>query len=69
IWYQSLRGRLASAPAFSPNEKAIAFIYQPEQGSRQYHLLVLNPQFKPLEHLIEAQEGFRVLAWLPHHLN
>jgi hypothetical protein len=69
IWYQSLRGRLASAPVFSPNAEAIAFVYQSDQGSRQYHLLVLNPQFKPLEHLIEAQEGLRVLAWLPQQIN
>jgi hypothetical protein len=67
IWYQSLRGRLTSPPVFSPNEKAIALVTQPAENSSQYHLLVLNPQFKPLEHLIDVQKGFRVLAWLPHY--
>ncbi|MBE7554765.1 MAG: hypothetical protein HS126_27250 [Anaerolineales bacterium] len=67
IWYQSLAGQLTSPPVFSPHEKAIALVTQPAGSSTQYHLLVLNPQFKPLEHLIEAQQGFRVLAWLPHY--
>lgn len=68
IWYESLRGQLTSSPVFSPNEEAIALVTQPAGNSTQYHLLVLNPQFKPLEVVIEAQQGFRVLTWLPHNL-
>lgn len=68
IWYQALAGQLTSPPVFSPHEKAIALVTQPAENSSQYHLLILNPQFKPLEHLIDAREGFRVLAWLPYNL-
>jgi hypothetical protein len=68
IWYESLAGQLTSTPVFSPNEEAVALVTQPAGSSARYHLLILNPRFKPLEHVIEAQEGFRVLAWLPHAL-
>jgi hypothetical protein len=67
-WYQSLRGQLTSAPAFSPQGEALALAYHDPETPLRYHLLVINPQFKPLEHIIDAQEGFRVLAWLPHQL-
>jgi len=65
-WYQGLWGQLTSAPVFSPNEEAVAFVYRQDTSPAQYHLLVLNPEFKPLEHIIAAQEGVRLLGWLPH---
>jgi hypothetical protein len=65
VWSTSLHGQLTSAPMFSPNEEAVAFVVHQEEASSQYHLLMINPQFKPLEQIIEARQGLRVLAWLP----
>jgi hypothetical protein len=67
IWATGLEGRLASAPVFAPDKTAIAFVTR-QENSRQYYLWVLNPEFKPLEYVIEAQEGLQVLAWLPPSL-
>ena len=66
IWYKSLQGKLRSVPVFSPNEEAVAFVDSQGQGFSEYRLLVINPRLQPIEHIIETEGGFRVLAWLPN---
>ncbi len=66
IWYKSLQGKLRSLPVFSPNEEAVAFVDDQGQGFSQYRLVVINPRLQPLEHIIQTDTGFRVLAWLPN---
>ncbi len=66
IWYRGLNGKLRSAPVFSPNEEAVAFVDSQGQGYSNYRLLVINPRLQPVEHIIETDNGFRVLAWLPN---
>jgi len=66
IWYKLLTGKLRSVPVFSPNEEAVAFVDDQGQGYSEYRLLVINPRLQPVEHIIEANSGFRVLAWLPN---
>ena len=65
IWYKSLRGKLRSAPVFSPNEEAVAFVDNQGQGFSEYRLLVINPRLQPVEHIIKTEDGFQILAWLP----
>ncbi len=69
VWSSSLQGQLVSPPVFSPHGGAVALAVQPESNSSEYRLLVINPQLKPIEHHLNAQKGFRVLAWLPHQPN
>jgi hypothetical protein len=66
IWYKGLSGKLRSAPIFSPNEEAVAFVDSEGQGFSNYRLLVINPRLQPVEHIIQTETGFRVLAWLPN---
>jgi hypothetical protein len=65
IWYKSVRGKLRSVPIFSPNEEAVAFVDNQGQGYSEYRLVVVNPKLQPVEHIIETETGFRLLAWLP----
>lgn len=66
IWYKSVRGKLRSIPVFSPNEEAIAFVDNQGQGFSEYRLVVVNPRLQPVEHIIQTQDNFRLLAWLPN---
>lgn len=66
IWYKSLNGKLRSVPVFSPNEEAVAFVDNQGQGFSEYRLMVVNPRLQPIEHIIETDGGFRILAWLPN---
>jgi hypothetical protein len=66
IWYKSVQGKLRSAPVFSPNEEAVAFVDNQGQGYSEYRLVIVNPRLQPVEHIIDTQTGFRVLAWLPN---
>jgi hypothetical protein len=65
VWYKTVRGKLRSAPIFSPNEAAVAFVDNQGQGYSEYRLVIVNPKLKPIEHIIETDFGFRLLAWLP----
>jgi hypothetical protein len=65
IWYKPVRGKLRSAPIFSPNEEAVAFVDNQGQGYSEYRLVVVNPKLQLVEHIIETDTGFRLLAWLP----
>ncbi|MDM8530302.1 hypothetical protein QUF63_03960 [Anaerolineales bacterium HSG25] len=65
IWDKSLRGKIRSMPVFSPNREAVAFVDNQGQGVSEYRLKVVNPRLQPVEHVIETETGFRVLAWLP----
>lgn len=65
IWYKSVGGKLRSAPVFSPNEEAVAFVDNQGQGLSEYRLVVINPKLQPVEHIIETKTGFQLLAWLP----
>lgn len=65
IWYRPVEGKLRSAPIFSPNEEAVAFVDNQGQGYSEYRLVVVNPKLQPVEHIIETESGFRLLAWLP----
>lgn len=66
IWYQSINGNLRSIPVFSPNEEAVAFVDDQGQGFSEYRLIIVNPKLQPVEHIIETDSGFKVLAWLPN---
>lgn len=66
IWYKGLTGKLRSVPVFSPNEEAVAFVDSQGQGFSNYRLLVVNPRLQPVEHIIDTNNGFTVLAWLPN---
>lgn len=66
IWYKAVAGKLRSVPVFSPNEEAVAFIDNQGQGRSEYRLVVVNPKLQPVEHIIDTEHGFRVLAWLPN---
>lgn len=68
LWYAGLQAQLTSAPVFSPYGRAVALVDQAQAGSPEYRLLVIDPRLQPLEHLITAQRGFHVLAWLPQRL-
>ena len=65
VWYKTVRGKLRSAPIFSPNEAAVAFIDNQGQGYSEYRLVIVNPKLKPIEHIVETETGIRLLAWLP----
>jgi len=65
IWYKPVRGKLRSEPVFSPNEEAVAFVDNQGQGYSEYRLVVVDPKLQPVEHIIETDTGFRLLAWLP----
>ena len=65
IWYKPVQGKLRSVPVFSPNEEAVAFVDNQGQGFSEYRLVVVNPRLQPVEHIIETNSGFRLLAWLP----
>jgi hypothetical protein len=65
IWYKPLPGKLRSIPVFSSNEDAVAFVDDQGQGLSDYRLLVINPKLEPIDHVIQAEKGFKVLAWLP----
>jgi len=65
IWDKSLRGKIRSMPVFSPNKEAVAFVDNQGQGASEYRLKVINPRLQPVDHVIETETGFRVLAWLP----
>ncbi len=65
IWYKPVRGKLRSAPIFSPNEEAVAFVDNQGQGFSEYRLVVINPRLQPIEHIVETETEFRILAWLP----
>lgn len=64
IWAKNLDGQLTGVSVFAPAKTAVAFVTH-QANSTSYHLHVLNPEFKPLTHVIEASEGVRLLAWLP----
>jgi len=64
IWYKSVHGKLRSAPILSPNEAAVAFVDNQGQGFSEYRLVVINPKLQPVEHILETQTGFQILAWL-----
>ncbi len=67
IWYKPVYGdKLRSVPVFSPNEEAVAFVDNQGQGFSEYRLVVVNPRLQPVEHIIETESGFKVLAWLPN---
>jgi hypothetical protein len=66
IWYKSVRGKLRSIPIFSPNEESVAFVDNQGQGFSEYRLVVVNPRLQPVEHIIQTQNSFRLLAWLPN---
>ena len=66
IWYERLMGKFRSLPVFSPNGEGIAFVDNQGQGFSDYRLVVVNPGFKPVEHIVETEEGFKILAWLPN---
>jgi hypothetical protein len=66
IWYKGVGEKLRSLPVFSPNEEAVAFMDDLGQGQSNYRLLVINPRQEPLEHIIDTETGFRILAWLPN---
>jgi hypothetical protein len=65
IWYKGVGDKLRSLPVFSPNEDAVALVDNQGQGHSDYRLLVINPRQEPVEHVIETETGFRILAWLP----
>lgn len=65
IWYKAVNGKLRSVPIFSPNEEAVAFVDNQGQGYSEYRLVIVNPKLQPIEHIIETDSGFRLLAWLP----
>ena len=65
IWYKPVQGKLRSAPIFSPNEEAVAFVDSQGQGFSEYRLVIVNPKLQPVEHVIETKTGIRLLAWLP----
>jgi Tol biopolymer transport system component len=65
IWHKPLAGKLRSAPVFSPNEEAVAFVDNQGRGYSEYRLLVINPRLQPVEHIVQTKTGFKVLAWLP----
>ncbi len=65
VWYKSVRGKLRSVPVFSPSGEAVAFVDNQGQGFSEYRLVVVNPKLQPIEHIIETDSGFRILAWLP----
>ena len=66
IWYKPVIGKLRSIPVFSPNEEAVAFVDNEGQGFSEYRLVVVNPRLQPVEEIIETNDGFRILAWLPN---
>ncbi|HRX01484.1 MAG TPA: hypothetical protein P5280_18470, partial [Cyclobacteriaceae bacterium] len=66
IWYRSINGKLRSIPVFSPNEEAVAFVDDEGRGFSEYRLVIVNPKLQPVEHIIETDSGFKVLAWLPN---
>ena len=66
IWYKPIAGKLRTAPVFSPNEEAVAFVDDQGQGFSEYRLVVVNPKLQPVERIIETDSGFRILAWLPN---
>lgn|GEM_PF-2564455 len=66
IWYKPVTGKLRSVPVFSPNEEAVAFVDNQGQGFSEYRLVVVNPRLQPIEEIIQTNEGFRILAWLPN---
>ncbi|MCB0190507.1 MAG: hypothetical protein KDJ65_01040 [Anaerolineae bacterium] len=66
IWYRSINGKLRSIPVFSPNEEAVAFVDDQGQGYSEYRLVIANPKLQPVEHIIETDSGFKILAWLPN---
>jgi Tol biopolymer transport system component len=65
IWYKPVSGKLRSVPIFSPNEEAVAFVDNQGQGFSEYRLVIVNPKLQPVEHIIDTQQSFLVLAWLP----
>ena len=66
IWYKEVGDKLRSIPEFSPDGEAVAFVDNRGQGHSDYRLLVINPRLDPVEHVIETETGFKVLAWLPN---
>jgi hypothetical protein len=34
-------------------------------GFSEYRLVIVNPKLQPVEHIIDTQQSFLVLAWLP----
>ncbi len=66
IWYEPLTGKFRSLPVFSPNGDGVAFVDNQGQGFSDYRLVVVNPGYKPVEHIVETEDGFRILAWLPN---
>lgn len=66
IWYKAMRGKLRSLPVFSPDKEAVVFVDNQGQGHSEYRLVIVNPRLEPIEHIIETDSGFRVLAWLPN---
>ena len=66
IWYKEVGDKLRSVPEFAPNETAVAFVDNQGQGHSDYRLLVINPRLDPVEHVIETETGFKILAWLPN---
>lgn len=66
IWYRNVTGKLKSKPVFSPNEEAVAFVDNQGQGHSEYRLVVVNPRLQPVEHIIQTEQGFKLLAWLPN---
>lgn len=66
IWYKPVPGKLKSLPVFSPNEEAVAFVDDQGHGHSGYRLVVVNPRLQPVEHIIETDSGFKILAWLPN---
>lgn len=65
IWYQPVTGKLRSVPIFSPTGEAATFVDNQGQGYSEYRLVVVDPKLQPIEHIIETETGFRLLAWLP----
>ena len=66
IWYEPLMGKFRSLPVFSPNGGGVAFVDNQGQGFSDYRLVVVNPGFEPVEHIVETEDGFKILAWLPN---
>ncbi len=66
IWYKPVTGKLRSIPVFSPDGEAVAFVDSQGQGLSEYRLVVVNPRLEPVEEIIDTNQGFRILAWLPN---
>jgi hypothetical protein len=69
VWYSGLQAQLVSGPVYSANGAGVALVDKGKGDSPAYRLLVIDPQLKPVEHEIKAQQGFQVLVWLPNKLN